>query len=442
MKTFVLAFILACSQVVGAQTTLERSVQIKTQVDALVASLSIPPPIDVPVGGNLQVVLDGAPAGAVVRLTPGASYGAVTLRTNNITLTTTATLPIGRIDPSNAALLPKLQNVLTAAGVHHVTLIGLEITNSGSDLVRLGDGSSAQNVLSQVPHDLLLDRCYIHGDASLGAKRGIALNSASTTIQNSYISDIKVVGQDSQAIAGWNGPGPYLITNNYLEGMTENVMFGGADASIPNLVPCDITVSNNSINKPLSMRGLGWQVKNLFELKNACRVEVFGNTLTGSWGEAQTGYAFVITPRNQDGHAPWSTVSAVNIHDNTIAHVAAVLDIQGTDAPNVSGIATAVTFQHNTATDVDPWLYAGNDKLFMVLNGPIDLVIDGNTVAGIHIGSELYFDVLPKSLRMKFTNNILPTSLYGIKGSGYASGLPSWNAYTDQGTVTGNTPAP
>ncbi|HXJ75521.1 MAG TPA: hypothetical protein VNM37_21880, partial [Candidatus Dormibacteraeota bacterium] len=242
---------------------------------------------------------------------------------------------------------------------------------------------------------------------------------------------------------GWNGQGPFTITNNYLEGMTENVMFGGADSAIPNLVPCDITVTNNWLNKPLSMRGLGWQVKNLFELKNACRVEVSGNTLTGSWGDAQTGYAFVLTPRNQDGHAPWSTVNTVNIHDNTIAHVAAVLDIQGTDdPPKVSGTTTAVTFAHNTATDVDPWGYAGSDKLFLVLSGPVDLVIDANTITGQHIGSELYFDVLPKALRMRFTNNVMPTSTYGIKGSGFASGLASWNGYVDSGTVSGNTPAP
>ena len=41
----------------------------------------------------------------------------------------------------------------------------------------------------------------------------IALNSASTEIINSYIADIKAVGADAQAIAGWNGPGPFVIAN-------------------------------------------------------------------------------------------------------------------------------------------------------------------------------------------------------------------------------------
>ena len=43
-----------------------------------------------------------------------------------------------------------------------------------------------------------------------------------TTITGSYIAEIKAPSQDSQAIAGWNGPGPYTITNNYLEAASEN----------------------------------------------------------------------------------------------------------------------------------------------------------------------------------------------------------------------------
>ena len=61
-----------------------------------------------------------------------------------------------------------------------------------------------------------------------GQKRGIAMNSASTTIIGSYISDIKSTSQDAQAIAGWSGPGPFLIENNYLEASGENFMLGGA----------------------------------------------------------------------------------------------------------------------------------------------------------------------------------------------------------------------
>src|SRR5207302_5439377 len=122
------------------------------------------------------------------------------------------------------------------------------------DIVELGDGSNAQNSLALVPHDLVVDRCYIHGDVTFGQKRGIALNSSSTTIVNSYIAEIKAIGQDSQAIAGWNGPGPYTITNNYLEAAGENIIFGGSDPAIANLITSDVVVRGNYFAKQVGWR--------------------------------------------------------------------------------------------------------------------------------------------------------------------------------------------
>ena len=43
-----------------------------------------------------------------------------------------------------------------------------------------------------------------------------------------------------------NGSGPFLIQNNYLEGAGENVIFGGGDPSIANLVPSDIQILGNT----------------------------------------------------------------------------------------------------------------------------------------------------------------------------------------------------
>ncbi|HVF49591.1 MAG TPA: hypothetical protein VNA19_05870, partial [Pyrinomonadaceae bacterium] len=97
---------------------------------------------------------------------------------------------------------------------------------------------------------LVFDRCYIHAFPTQDLRRGIMLNSAHTEIINCHISDFKAKGVDAQAIAGWNGPGPYKIVNNHLEGSGENVMFGGSDPSIPNLVPSDIEVRRNYMTKP------------------------------------------------------------------------------------------------------------------------------------------------------------------------------------------------
>ena len=113
----------------------------------------------------------------------------------------------------------------------------------------LGDDTTAA-----APHDIVIDRVYAHGDFYKGMKRGISLNSERTDILNSYISDIKAVNADSQAIAGYNGKGPFRIINNYLEGAGENVIFGGSDPAVTNLVPSDIEVRGNHLFKPLSWR--------------------------------------------------------------------------------------------------------------------------------------------------------------------------------------------
>ncbi len=107
---------------------------------------------------------------------------------------------------------------------------------------------------AETPHDLILDRCYIHGQPQQNSARGVLLNSASSAVIDSHVSEVHGVGFDSQAILGYNGPGPFKITNNFLEASTENIMFGGADPRIPGLVPSDIEIRGNHLFKPLTWR--------------------------------------------------------------------------------------------------------------------------------------------------------------------------------------------
>ncbi|MDX6693404.1 MAG: hypothetical protein QOF02_1007, partial [Blastocatellia bacterium] len=227
-------------------------------------------------GSNLQSAINAAQPGDTILLEAGATFrgpftlpnkGAATEWITIRTSTPDASLPAAgeRISPADAPLLPKLlapggaSAIQTAPAAHHYRLVGLEFKspeNSGLvyDLVKLGDGSSAQNTLDKVPHHLTLDRCLVTASASQQMKRGVALNSAETTVTGCYISGFKMEGQDSQAIGGWNGPGPFHILNNYLEAAGENLMFGGATPSIPGLVPADIEVRRNYLFKPLSWR--------------------------------------------------------------------------------------------------------------------------------------------------------------------------------------------
>jgi len=230
--------------------------------------------LQVRAGDNLQSALNAAAPGDTILLEPGATFTGnfvlpvkpgsafITIRTGG----PENQLPAAgtRISPAHASRLAKIRSgntmaaLRTAPGAHHWRLMLLEFLANREgygDIIQLGDGSSAQFQHEQVPYAIELDRVYIHGDPVMGQKRGVALNARDVTIRNCYISDIRGVGFDTQAIGGWNGPGPFLIENNYLEAAGENFMLGGADPHIQGLVSERVVIRHNHMSRPMSWRG-------------------------------------------------------------------------------------------------------------------------------------------------------------------------------------------
>ena len=243
-------------------------------VSALAAPDARAATIVVPANGDLQAALNQAQPGDVITLAPGATYvGNFVLPnkgpvSNYITVRSAAPDallpgPGIRMTPAYAAQLPKIKSpnsmsaLQTATAANHWKLMFLEFQankDGFGEIIALGAGDSTQTQLSQVPYALVVDRVYVHGDPVMGQKRGIALHSSDTTVINSYVSECKAVGQDTQAISGFNGPGNYLIENNYLEGAAENFLLGGADPPIQNLVPTNVIFRRNYLSKPLAWR--------------------------------------------------------------------------------------------------------------------------------------------------------------------------------------------
>jgi hypothetical protein len=404
--------------------------------------------INVGARNDFQRALNAAQPGDTIVLEAGARYiGPFTLPVKSgsayITIQSSrvSELAVGeRVSPAQASLMPKLVSpgsgsaaLGTAPGAHHYQLIGIEIAPATDtafvyDLVSLGDGS-LQLTLDAVPHHLILDRCYIHTYPEQSVKRGIALNSANTDILNSYIAGFKVVGQDSQAIAGWNGPGPYRIINNYLEAAGENVMFGGARSAIPNLVPTNIEIRRNYFYKPLRWRigdpsygGTPWSVKNLFELKTGRRVLIDGNVFENNWAHAQVGFAILFNCIDDTGS--WARIEDVTFSNNIVRHSGQGFNIRGSDATGAR--AARITIRNNLFDDINSVKWGGDGRLFQIYQGATDVVINHNT--GIH--SQLVISATGAPSRgFVYTNNLTRHNAYGVFGDGGYIGTACLNQY-------------
>jgi hypothetical protein len=437
-------------------------------------------------GGDFQAALNAACPGDVITLESGASFiGNFTLPNNAgvgcpsdtgsgwIIVRTSArdrALPPSgtRITPAYASVLPKIvspnQNpALSAApGAHHYRFIGVEFTVADNvdinyNLILLGDNPASPE---DIPHHLVFDRVYIHGQPSVNTGRGIALNSAETAVVDSYLSDFHQLCCDSQAIAGWTGPGPFKIVNNYLEASTENLLFGGADpARLPGcdparpdtypgcLVPSDIEIGHNHFAKPLTWRqgdpsylGIPWLVKNLLELKNARRVLIKGNLFEHNWVDGQGGTAIVLTVRNQNNTAPWSTVEDITFTDNIVRHTGSGVGMHAADDLHPSQRSKRIAIRNNVFDDVSGVRWGGAGKLFTVSShvegGLEDLVIDHNT--GIQDGSILFAAGPTTNPGFVFSNNLAPHNEFGVHGVGTLPGVDTLVRYFSENYVFTN----
>jgi hypothetical protein len=241
---------------------------------------------------------------------------------------------------------------------------------------------------------------------------------------------------DSQAIAGTNGPGPFVIENNYLEAAGENILFGGADPYIPNLVPSDIVVRGNHLYKPTAWRSqTQWTVKNLFELKNAQRVTIDGNVMENNWVAAQTGWAILFTPRNQDGGCPWCVVRDVQFTNNVVRHTSSGVKILGRDYNHPSQEASNIVVRNNLFEDVSRARWGGEGRFLQMTDGGRDITFDHNTI--LQDGTSIVW-VSDTVQNFVFTNNIAPDYGYGIKSDGIAPGNATIAQRLPHSTIRGN----
>lgn len=374
-------------------------------------------------GENLQAAIDKARYGDVIVLEAGATYrGPLVLPYKEglneqfITITTSnaAGIPAEgeRIDPKvHASAMPKIVApdgsvaLSTAERAHHYKFIGVEFAPASDSkyvYAVIDLGKTDYNTLSQFPRQLVFDRTYVHSTGLNKARRGFALNSADTTIINSYISGFAGAEDETQGICGWNGPGPFRIVNNHIEGGGQNIMFGGADPMVPNLVPSNIEIRRNFLYKPAEWFGRT-TIKAVIELKNARNVVMDGNVLEcgGLVG------AFVLTIRNQNGRAPWSTIEDINVTNNIVRHSQAGFSILGRDTNNPSQQMKRVRIANNLIVDV----LGDSSAVFVAGCCADDITIENNTVQQ---AGNIMLCYGPVTTNFTFRNNIVQFNSYGL----------------------------
>lgn len=416
--------------------------------------------INVADGGNLQAALNSAACGDELRLAQGAVFtGNFTLPARNcpnnpIHIRTAGTLPPAgvRVSPAVAASYnfatirtPDYQAAIKAAsGAFGYRLIALRVTAAPPATFNYGlitIGSGEETTLAQMPGHVTFDRMYIYGLPSLHLKRCLAINGTHTAIVDSHLSQCTAKGQDSQAIAGWSGPGPFKIVNNHVEGAAENILFGGAGGG-PAGSPSDIEIRRNHVYKPLSwMIGDPYTVKNLFELKNAVRVLVEGNVFENNWAHAQTGTAVLIMPINDGG----TSARAVRVTDVTFRHNRIIASGNGIAIIGTSGYAGSgpaeqlqrFTMEHNVFEEIGRADLRSDGRMVVVFQAAKDVIINHNTFlhsqqAGARANSAIYLDANPaKHDRLEITNNVFSGGAYGLHGVGSGTGTSSLNHHAN-----------
>lgn len=167
--------------------------------------------------------------------------------------------------------------------------------------------------------DISLLNINATGDGT--TKRGVSAQGKNMYLEGCQIRNIRRVGQESQALAMWDGT-QLTVKNSVLEGGSQAVLLGGNGTKVQNHVPTDILFDNVLMTRPLEWRGQGYACKTGFEVKNGRNITVKNSLIENVWTEGQTGVAITLTPSDVAGTNPLTTVDNVLFENNVIQNVA------------------------------------------------------------------------------------------------------------------------
>lgn len=219
------------------------------------------------------------------------------------------------------------------------------------------------NGVEVIPRNLFLSHCWIDGriGAAFGdVKKGIEFNCREGAVIDSYVEIGKgTLGQETHAIDGWKGPGPFKIDNDYLEAPGINVLFGGVNnAEVVNTQgasqPADISTTRCHLfkNRTAWFDVSGIVIKNWYETKNSVRNLFQGNVCTTMWGnQGQSGHPILM--QNTIGPT-FTNLDQWMYQQIRDTHLIYNKFIDGSGGPNVPATINRMTIQPGTDFAPEP----------------------------------------------------------------------------------------
>lgn len=393
-------------------------------------TLAGPPTIKVTAGATLQPIIDRAPDGSSIVMEDAIYQGSIIVKPS-ISLETTHVLPNRRISPAECTV-----SIVGSPGTDAVTVLGNDVSMLGIGVLT---PESTHALVAVTGARFTFDRCVGIGSLTNGQHRGLMLNGDTAIVRGSYISECWRVGQDAQAICGWDGTKHITIDDCYLAGGGMAVMFGGADSLSSSRVPTDIKITRSILTKNPAWYAKSAQIKNALELKCAdgfvmqdCVLEYAGVS------ESQGGYLIVLKSANQGNKAPWTVVQNVLIERVTARYGGGCVSLVGQDGSNPAVKMNHVRIQNVAFTDIDPTgITGGRGWGFQWSSAPESVSIQNCTVQHKNMSADMYFEnPPPPKMVLQNIKGMLPkTSYYGVKIDGGGSGFAAVQAWAPDALI-------
>lgn len=326
------------------------------------------------------------------------------------------------------------------------------------------------NALTDVPHDVVLQQCYIHSnaDTTLGnyanyhsCTKAVYMSADRCAVVNSTLVAEHTTSGDANALYIAGGVGPYVVDNCLVAGTGENFLIGGGGLPswMTDMVPSDITFTRNHFYKPdvwlknsPGWAGKQYPTKNPFELKYGKYFLLEGNLFDGNVNNGQNGQGVTIKTVNQNEDTPWSETAHVTMRYNRTRRTGSGLVFSCLESGPCSGgggIPVHDVLCHDNITDLSAVGYGGDNR-FLFLSAGCIYATRSAVAANLHFRNETFIGQATFGLTSSFLTGPIQfleldscvfafaatSNHYGFKGDATGEGTVAFNLCSDPATRT------